>query len=334
MTIPLPRKRKSQGYNGLNTLAYVGQNTAYAPDTNVYDRDPTIDDHGLAINDLWVNTLALKAFILARREIGNNLWLQIGQGQDFLDHLLDDAGTSIQPDANGAIKIAGGELINTTSAASIVTVNLDRGTDGQIPIAATGGATVYANITPGTNIDIANAANATTVSLVDTYQKVVDPLTLEIGTVDSTQKLGSISVTALENLMIGTALPWTPTLSFGGGSTGIIYNIADGTYQVMGNLVFYTGSIKLTSKGTDVGTARIGGLPLNAVSPAGRQMGSIAVSAITLTAGYTYLWVMNEVTTKNLLIEVGGSGANQYNLTDTGFANNSELTVNGFYFRE
>lgn len=56
---------------------------------------------------------------------------------------------------------------------------------------------------------------------------------------------------------------FTPTLTFGGGSTGITYNTGAtyGRYERVGNLVRCNGRITLTNKGSSTGAAVIGGLP-------------------------------------------------------------------------
>ncbi len=70
-----------------------------------------------------------------------------------------DSGTAIP--VAGALTIHGGTLINTSGAASTVTINLDNGLDGQIIIGATAGSPAYANITStGGSITITNGANS------------------------------------------------------------------------------------------------------------------------------------------------------------------------------
>lgn len=69
-----------------------------------------------------------------------------------------DTGTAIP--FMGNLNIFGGEMIDTVAAGSTVSVNLNRGGDGQIPIAATGLPTVYANITStGGSVTITNGPN-------------------------------------------------------------------------------------------------------------------------------------------------------------------------------
>jgi hypothetical protein len=58
---------------------------------------------------------------------------------------------------------------------------------------------------------------------------------------------------------------FTPSLEFGGTSTGITYQAASqvGIYTKVGNLVHISIEIRLTSKGTSTGTMTISGLPFN-----------------------------------------------------------------------
>jgi len=55
---------------------------------------------------------------------------------------------------------------------------------------------------------------------------------------------------------------WTPSLEFGGASTGITYSFQDGSYVRMGNVAIIRLAMSLTSKGTATGNATITGFPL------------------------------------------------------------------------
>lgn len=142
--------------------------------------------------------------------------------------------------------------------------------------------------------------------------------------VDNTDKLGSSNF---------SALPWTPTLSFGGASVGITYLVQEGKYQAFGNLVFYSGGIILTNKGISVGLARMEGLPFASSGTATVYQGFMAIGFITLSVGNTYAWAQNEIGTTNLQPKQGGTGIIDSIMTDANFANNSALTITGFYFR-
>lgn len=60
------------------------------------------------------------------------------------------------------------------------------------------------------------------------------------------------------NYEIGT---WTPTLAFGGASTGIVYGSVVGAYTAIGRMVFCQFTLTLTAVGSATGAAAIGGLP-------------------------------------------------------------------------
>ena len=57
---------------------------------------------------------------------------------------------------------------------------------------------------------------------------------------------------------------WTPRLTFGEGSTGLVYNLQFGTYVRIGSLVMLQCAILLSQKGTSTGVAEIQDLPFDA----------------------------------------------------------------------
>jgi len=50
---------------------------------------------------------------------------------------------------------------------------------------------------------------------------------------------------------------WTPTVTFGGGSTGITYSLQTGSYTKIGNIVRCSFDVRLSSKGSSTGNAKI-----------------------------------------------------------------------------
>jgi len=148
--------------------------------------------------------------------------------------------------------------------------------------------------------------------------------TQDVVVVDNNGQLGGNSFSALS---------WTPTLSFGGSSTGITYAVQEGIYQSVGNIVFYAGGLVLTSKGAQTGVARIGGLPFASSGVFTVQFGQFACTDVTFPASYTFVWQLNEIGTTNLIPQAGGSGLTQVNLDNTAFHNNSQISVTGYYFR-
>ncbi len=57
---------------------------------------------------------------------------------------------------------------------------------------------------------------------------------------------------------------WTPSLNFGGASTGMTYDVQTGKYTRIGNMVFLQFAIDLATKGSATGAAEVTGLPFTA----------------------------------------------------------------------
>lgn len=148
------------------------------------------------------------------------------------------------------------------------------------------------------------------------------PLTSGVTGVLPTANGGATAMGQGTSNMSGT---WTPSLTFGSNSTGITYSSRTGTWTRLGNLVFVTCSITLTSKGTATGVAGIGGL--SSPNPAsyaclgviGLSMGTYAASKALMVAGSTSL---------NFYITTATGEAA---MTDTAFTNSSIVIVTGVY---
>ena len=69
---------------------------------------------------------------------------------------------------------------------------------------------------------------------------------------------GTGSANKLDDYEEGT---WTPTLSFGGGTTGIVYGTQSAKYTKIGNVVNFSFRMYMTNKGSSTGHARVNGLP-------------------------------------------------------------------------
>ena len=113
-----------------------------------------------------------------------------------------------------------------------------------------------------------------------------------VGTVSPSEKLDVVGKIKLsDNLVVGTAAKgidfsantgaagmtsellnwyeegtWTPTLTFGGNSTGITYDTRAGTYTRVGRTVTFRFEITLTNKGSSTGAAEVTGLPFSAAN--------------------------------------------------------------------
>lgn len=95
----------------------------------------------------------------------NSLEISSTDGEG-VDSIITNNG-SASP-VSGVIEILGDNLLNTSASGNVVTVALDRSDDGQIPIGATGGPTVMANIvsTDG-SISINNGPNSIDIELAN-----------------------------------------------------------------------------------------------------------------------------------------------------------------------
>ena len=122
---------------------------------------------------------------------------------------------------------------------------------------------------------------------------------------------------------------FTPTLSFGGASTGITYDYKEGAYTRIGNICHVAIHINLSSKGTSTGAAKIEGLPF----PGANKLPSTGIeSNLTfpynsdLSAGEYIAAFVTQLTDKIQLREVSGADRTNANFTD-----NSAFRLCGSY---
>jgi hypothetical protein len=121
---------------------------------------------------------------------------------------------------------------------------------------------------------------------------------------------------------------YTPTLRFGGGSTGITYSSQSGRYTTIGNVCIYSFDIRLSSKGSSTGAAEIS-LPVNVGGLNGsgavgqyRNMTSIS-SAMSIIPG-------GAANAGWLSIETAGGGGTA--VTNSNFTNTTIIAGTVTYF--
>ena len=139
----------------------------------------------------------------------------------------------------------------------------------------------------------------------------------------------SVSLTGREQPVYETGT-WTPSITFGGGSTGITYNAQSGYYTRIGNIVHVTAEINLSNKGTDTGAAVIGGLPFTSRATS-TVTDSIVANYVSSMAGLTSAITarVNAGATTINLYDWGATGTAA--LDDTNFGNSSQLRFSGTY---
>lgn len=133
----------------------------------------------------------------------------------------------------------------------------------------------------------------------------------------------------LKNFVDSTA--WTPSIDFATVTTGITYSTQVGYYTRIGNIVFITFNVTLSSKGAATGQLFLAGLPIAAGSKSS-NFNLIGFTSVTLTANYTSMYFSTTVSgTRAQAIQIG-SGQALAQVTNTQIANTSAFVGQGFYF--
>jgi hypothetical protein len=133
-------------------------------------------------------------------------------------------------------------------------------------------------------------------------------------------QIASSDANALDDYEEGT---FTPTLAFGGGTTGITYTTRTGRYTKVGRLVHITIVLLLSSKGSSTGSATITGLPLSAAALAPL---AAFVDATNLASQHLQPIVDGTVVRARYM-----NGGSSNNMTDASFNNTTLFNVRGTY---
>lgn len=127
----------------------------------------------------------------------------------------------------------------------------------------------------------------------------------------------------------GSATTYSPSISFGGGSTGITYTTRLGKYYVIGSLVFLDIFILLSNKGSSTGTAQVS-FPLTSANDAHFPVFATQYVNLTFATGTQVSVYLNPNQTLGNFIAQGTAVNNALN--DTAFANNTQIQMTGFYW--
>ena len=121
---------------------------------------------------------------------------------------------------------------------------------------------------------------------------------------------------------------WTPSITFGGGSTGITYSLQEGYYTRIGDTVFISGQLTLTAKGSSTGTALISGLPFTSKSDASFgfsvHRGANMAALTSVPTAYT-----GPNNTTIAMKDWAATGV--VNLDETNFTDTSDIEFSGTY---
>lgn len=139
-----------------------------------------------------------------------------------------------------------------------------------------------------------------------------------------------INTSTISEYNFGRAGTYTPSLTFGGGSTGITYTSQTGSYLKIGKLCIFQCIVNLSSKGSSTGIAQIT-LPFTAATfSGGRYMCPGEYTSLTYPASCTY--VLGEIASGGTVFTLVGQGsATVTNCDDTNFVNTTIIRINGAY---
>lgn len=137
--------------------------------------------------------------------------------------------------------------------------------------------------------------------------------------------LGDISVLSSSTLYNDKGT-WTPTITFGGASTGITYSLQSATYTRRGNEITVNGRVTLSSKGTATGYAAIGGLPFSPAT-ANRGAANIGYTASLQTLTGPLICAVN---TGQIDLRQWNASA-VANVTDANFQNTTDIIFSATY---
>jgi hypothetical protein len=132
---------------------------------------------------------------------------------------------------------------------------------------------------------------------------------------------------ALDDYEEGT---WTMGVAFGNASVGVTYSSNTGTYTKIGRQVTVSGYMALTSKGSSTGIVRITGLPFtiqNSISH--YSCASLWLNSVTFANQYNSVGAIG---TTNIAIEQITEAGVVTQITNSDFANDSEVIVSFTYF--
>lgn len=148
----------------------------------------------------------------------------------------------------------------------------------------------------------------------------------ENGTVGKPSVTNNSTTTTIADKRTGT---WAPSVSFGGGQTGMTYSSQSGTWEKNGRLVTFEGICIMTAKGSSTGNATLGTLPF---TPVGIWPFAVEMQSMTSGVGDTVLSAF-AVNSTTLTLRKMASGT-MASLTDADFTANSAIRISGSYLTD
>ncbi len=241
----------------------------------------------------------------------------------------ENVGFGVTPetwDSRKALQIGGnGALAASPSAGSGGYIQLLQNayTDGTWKYISTDEAARLRSQDGQWNFDVAASGSAD--SAISWATKVtIDNDGLKFGT-------DTAAANALDDYEEGT---WTPSITFNQSSTGITHNIQNGKYVKIGSAVYVTCHCSLSSKGTASGVADINGLPFTINQQTGGAFAPIGDRGKLNTGGQPVNAYLAAGNTYARLYENGFDGTGNTTVTNTNFANDTDIDFNFVYYTD
>ncbi len=124
---------------------------------------------------------------------------------------------------------------------------------------------------------------------------------------------------------------FSPTLTFGGGSTGLTYT-SFGNFTRIGNCCFISMGVTVLTVGSSTGQALLGNLPFAPVGGTNLINFNVSWSGLQFGINYTAATAILGSNDIQLLQESSLSALPQVILTNTSFIASTSIKLSGFYF--
>jgi len=206
--------------------------------------------------------------------------------------------------------------------------SINASTSGAGGVITTADATGNLNLqSAGTTVAaLTSTGMAVTGTLSASGQATIPTINLTGGqiTFPATQS-ASADANCLDDYEEGT---WTPQLTFGGSSSGMVTGVAQASYTKVGRIVQVTFDYSYSTKGGATGTVNIAGLPFPATGSATAQGYSLGVmtfesngATTTIVSPYVLAWEDS-----TLFLRANNGASTFYtNLTNSNFGTTSEV---------
>jgi hypothetical protein len=222
-------------------------------------------------------------------------------------------GLNVQANSSTTVKVIGGDIGFCTSAVNITNIK-----------------TFNINGTEINNCIAGIKLNNTAKAVIDNI--TFDAVTTELDITNVPVLTGGNCVSDVNGIVDVNSGTFTPTLRINFATTGLVYAEQLGSYVKNGNVVTFTASVTLSSKGTETGSVTIQNLPF-----AIKNISSFAVYANALSSGdgESHLQAKSAASSSSSLSvrQINPSG-NAVELTDTDITNTTSLSISGSYIAD